>query len=174
MSSTTPSPVLLTILLAMKPAMRPRISHPMIDMGFVPYVCTLRNQCLKRRRCCIVPLFLQRVAQRRLVRDWKQVLHHCAWRVFEERHSDHCTTEPTSCAPHAPLAAPTEGRYTPPASRASSEAFPPAAVVLTLTVSSVAKRSNVTGPPAFGPVPDSPCPPKGCTPTTAPTWLRLT
>jgi hypothetical protein len=37
MSNTTPSPVLLTILLATKPAMRPTISYPMIDMRFVPY-----------------------------------------------------------------------------------------------------------------------------------------
>ena len=35
-------------------------------------------------------------------------------------------------------------------------------------------RSRYSGPPAFGPVPDSPSPPKGCTPTTAPTILRLT
>ena len=28
--------------------------------------------------------------------------------------------------------------------------------------------------PAFGPVPDRPRPPKGCTPTTAPIMLRLT
>ena len=30
------------------------------------------------------------------------------------------------------------------------------------------------GPPALGPVPERPWPPKGCTPTTAPTMLRLT
>ena len=36
------------------------------------------------------------------------------------------------------------------------------------------RRSRYSGPPAFGPVPDSPSPPKGCTPTTAPTMLRLT
>ena len=36
------------------------------------------------------------------------------------------------------------------------------------------KRSRYNGPPAFGPVPDKPSPPKGCTPTTAPTTLRLT
>ena len=30
------------------------------------------------------------------------------------------------------------------------------------------------GPPAFGPVPDMPSPPKGWVPTTAPIWLRLT
>ena len=33
---------------------------------------------------------------------------------------------------------------------------------------------QVRGPPAFGPVPDRPSPPNGCTPTTAPIMLRLT
>ena len=53
-------------------------------------------------------------------------------------------------------------------------ALPPAAVVLTVTVFSVAKRGRWCGPPALGPVPDNFCPPNGCTPTTAPIWLRLT
>src|SRR5690606_41855678 len=35
-------------------------------------------------------------------------------------------------------------------------------------------RYRYRGPPALGPVPDRPSPPKGCTPTTAPTMLRLT
>src|SRR5690606_6273468 len=34
-------------------------------------------------------------------------------------------------------------------------------------------RKAYSGPPALGPVPDSPSPPKGWTPTTAPTMLRL-
>jgi hypothetical protein len=33
---------------------------------------------------------------------------------------------------------------------------------------------DARGPPAFGPVPDSPSPPKGWLPTMAPIWLRLT
>ncbi len=36
------------------------------------------------------------------------------------------------------------------------------------------RRSRYSGPPALGPVPDRPSPPNGCTPTTAPTMLRLT
>jgi hypothetical protein len=35
-------------------------------------------------------------------------------------------------------------------------------------------RYRYSGPPAFGPVPDRPSPPNGCTPTTAPTMLRFT
>ena len=36
------------------------------------------------------------------------------------------------------------------------------------------KRVRYSGPPAFGPVPERPSPPKGWLPTTAPIWLRLT
>ena len=46
--------------------------------------------------------------------------------------------------------------------------LPPTAAVFTLTVRSAAYACSVNGPPAFGPVPDSPRPPNGCTPTTAP------
>src|SRR5262249_29576791 len=59
-------------------------------------------------------------------------------------------------------------------SPASSEALPPAAAVLMVTTCSVAKRLRQLGPPAFDPVPESPTPPNGCVPTTAPIMLRLT
>ena len=51
--------------------------------------------------------------------------------------------------------APTDGRVRTAlrCSPASSEALPPAAVVLTVTVCSAQKRSRYSGPPAFGPVP---------------------
>src|SRR5262249_36097462 len=62
----------------------------------------------------------------------------------------------------------------PGASSPSRAAWPPAAAVSTDTTRSAAKRNRVSGPPAFGPVPDSPRPPNGCTSTTAPIWLRLT
>ncbi len=61
-----------------------------------------------------------------------------------------------------------------PSSEASRAALPPAAAVLIDTTRSSANRYSVIGPPAFGPVPDRPRPPNGCTPTTAPIWLRLT
>ena len=50
---------------------------------------------------------------------------------------------------------------------------PPVAAVLMVNTRSVANRCRYSGPPALGPVPDSPLPPKGCTPTTAPIMLRL-
>src|SRR5258708_22648019 len=53
-------------------------------------------------------------------------------------------------------------------SAAKSEALPPAAAVLTVTTCSLAKRLREFGPPPFGPVPESPTPPHGRRPTTAP------
>ena len=61
-----------------------------------------------------------------------------------------------------------------PSSDASSAALPPAAEASTDTTRSSANRNSVIGPPAFGPVPDKPRPPNGCTPTPAPIWLRFT
>ncbi len=59
-------------------------------------------------------------------------------------------------------------------SRDNKAAFPPAAAVSTESVRSTAKRCRYRGPPALGPVPERPSPPKGCTPTTAPIMERLT
>ena len=56
----------------------------------------------------------------------------------------------------------------------SRVALPPAAVVSTDSVRSVAKRCRYRGPPALGPVPLSRSPPKGWAPTTAPIIVRLT
>src|SRR5215469_241820 len=59
MSSHSPSPVLLTILLAMKPAMRPRTSHAMIDMSLSHYPYPGRIQspapltCKREREACV-------------------------------------------------------------------------------------------------------------------------
>ena len=56
----------------------------------------------------------------------------------------------------------------------SKVTLPPVAAVLIDKTRSLAKRLRYNGPPALGPVPDKPCPPKGCTPTTAPIMLRFT
>jgi hypothetical protein len=66
------------------------------------------------------------------------------------------------------------GPFPYPSSEASNAALPPAAAVLMDTTRSSANRYSVIGPPAFGPEPERPRPPNGCTPTTAPIWLRLT
>src|SRR3546814_18151779 len=50
-------------------------------------------------------------------------------------------------------------------------ALPPAAAVLMVKTFSVAQRGRSCGPPALGPVPESRCPPKDGTPTTAPPGL---
>ena len=50
----------------------------------------------------------------------------------------------------------------------------PRARATTLLGPRESRRYMYNGPPALGPVPDKPSPPKGCTPTTAPTMLRLT
>src|SRR4029078_8422358 len=53
-------------------------------------------------------------------------------------------------------------------------ALPPEAVRAVERTRSMAKASRNGGQPPFGPVPERLCPPKGCTPTTAPIWLRFT
>ena len=54
----------------------------------------------------------------------------------------------------------------------SSDALPPTAVVFTDVVRSLTKRSRVR-PAGLGTGAGQPVPPNGCTPTTAPIWLRL-
>src|SRR5947209_6889981 len=73
-----------------------------------------------------------------------------------------------------PAFAGTTPRNTNHSSAVSRLALPPAAAVLMVTTCSVTKRRRVLGLPAFGPVPESPVPPNGWVPTTAPIMLRLT
>src|SRR3569832_1838000 len=54
----------------------------------------------------------------------------------------------------------------------NSEVLPPTAAILTDSVRSTEKRSRYSGPPALGPVPERPSPPKGCTPAGAPGAAR--
>ena len=49
MSSNTPSPLLLTILLAMKPAISPRMIHPMIDIAYPFHKAVVVRAYVKRR-----------------------------------------------------------------------------------------------------------------------------